>query len=273
MKAVITIWQVVLIFPLLILISGAILMSCNSPYATAKKNNKDSTIKASKFSENEVKKTLFLTFDDGPGIGTNNVRQTVEYEKTLVTFFIIGKHVFSSRKQRQTWVALKADPYIELCNHGYTHAWHNNFNKFYLCPDSVITDFNRTKDSLGFTNSIARMPGRNIWRTGTVRKTDIQNSVVAADSLQKAGFILIGWDLEWSLNPKSSNVSTTADNLIKKLDSLFENNKTRKAGKLVLLAHDRIFKNSYNSLQLSRLIEKLKNRKEYRLSWLSDYPN
>jgi len=96
---------------------------------------------------------------------------------------------------------------------------------------------------------------------------------VAADSLQKAGFILIGWDLEWSLNPKSSNVSTTADNLIKKLDSLFENNKTRKAGKLVLLAHDRIFKNSYNSLQLSRLIEKLKNRKEYRLSWLSDYPN
>ncbi|WP_018611702.1 polysaccharide deacetylase family protein [Segetibacter koreensis] len=273
MKAVIVLLQVVLIFPLLILFSGAILMSCNRPSATAKKNNKDRTIKASKVSPNEVKKTLFLTFDDGPGTGTNNVSQTVEYEKILVTFFIIGNHVFNSRKQRQTWAALKADPYIELCNHGYTHAWHNNFNKFYLCPDSVVTDFKLTEDSLDFTNNIARMPGRNIWRTGTVKKTDIQNSVAAADSLRKAGFILIGWDFEWSLNPKSLNVAITADTLIKKLDSLFEHNKTRKAGNLVLLAHDRIFKNSYNFLQLRRLIEKLKNRKDYRLSWLSDYPN
>ena len=42
------------------------------------------------------KKKIYLTFDDGPNKGTQNVLDIVKDEKIPVTFFIIGEHVYAS---------------------------------------------------------------------------------------------------------------------------------------------------------------------------------
>jgi peptidoglycan/xylan/chitin deacetylase (PgdA/CDA1 family) len=218
------------------------------------------------------KKKIYLTFDDGPNKGTQNVLDIVKDEKIPVTFFIIGEHVYASINQNITWDSLQAAEGIEICNHSYTHAEHNHFEKFYQSPDSVVSDFQRSQDSLQLTNNIVRTPGRNTWRIDSLQFTDLKKSKAAVDSLQKAGFVVMGWDLEWHYDPKELTVMNNSDDLLKQIDSVFNNNKTKSPENLVLLAHDQVYKRSKDSTELRQLIQKLKLKEEYELSLVTSYP-
>ena len=138
-------------------------------------------------------------------------------------------------------------------------------------PDSVVSDFKRTHDSLELTNTIARTPGRNIWRIDTLKFTDLKKSAVAADSLEKAGFQLMGWDLEWHFDHKTMCVATTADKMVAQIDSVFKHNRTKNKDHLVLLAHDQAYAKSEDSFQLRQFFQLLK-QKDYELSLVTDYP-
>lgn len=218
------------------------------------------------------KKKIYLTFDDGPNKGTRKVLGIVQQEQVPVTFFLIGEHVFASTTQRATWDSLRVAASIELCNHSHTHAWHNRFNKFYEQPDSVVKDFKRCRDSLELTNFIGRTPGRNIWRIDTLHYTDLKKSAAAADSLQQAGFTIVGWDLEWHYDHKSFTLKNKSDELLLQIDSLFAGNKTKTPEHLVLLAHDQVYDDPHDSAELHQLIKKLKAREEYELLVTSKYP-
>jgi peptidoglycan/xylan/chitin deacetylase (PgdA/CDA1 family) len=218
------------------------------------------------------KKKIYLTFDDGPNKGTRKVLGIVQQEQVPVTFFLIGEHVFASTSQRATWDSLRVDSSIELCNHSHTHAWNNRYNKFYERPDSVVKDFQRCHDSLELNNTISRTPGRNIWRVDTLSFTDLKRSAAAADSLQQAGFVIIGWDLEWHYDHKSFSLKNKSDELLAQIDSLFATNKTKIPEHLVILAHDQVYDDSNDSAELHQLIKKLKARDEYELLVTSKYP-
>ena len=45
------------------------------------------------------KKTIYLTFDDGPNKGTRHVMQIMKAEQVPVTLFVIGEHVYGSHLQ------------------------------------------------------------------------------------------------------------------------------------------------------------------------------
>src|SRR6187549_2468685 len=45
------------------------------------------------------RKTIYLTFDDGPNKGTQNVLNIINNEKIPATLFVIGEHVYGSRLQ------------------------------------------------------------------------------------------------------------------------------------------------------------------------------
>ena len=138
------------------------------------------------------RKTIYLTFDDGPDKGTKVVYNILKQEEIPATMFLIGEHVYDSRSQQNMFDSLKACNYFELANHSYSHAFKNRFKTFYSMPDSVVHDFTRSADSLHYTTSIVRTPGRNIWRTATVNSTDIKASVTAADSLYSKGYTAVG---------------------------------------------------------------------------------
>ena len=256
------------------------LVACTKPVHEGKlrikqsaknKPDKQETVQV-KVPVKKKKKKIYLTFDDGPNKGTRNVLDIVKDEKIPVTFFIVGEHVYASVNQNITWDSLVATQGIDLCSHSYTHALHNKFETFYQSPDTVISDFQRAQDSLQFTNNIVRTPGRNTWRMDSIQFTDLKKSKAAVDSLQKAGFVVMGWDLEWHYDHKDLSVKNTADEVIRQIDSVFNNKKTKSSDHLVLLAHDQVYQKSKDSIELRQLIQKLKLKDEYELSLATSYP-
>ncbi|MBB1283396.1 polysaccharide deacetylase family protein [Flavisolibacter sp. BT320] len=217
------------------------------------------------------KKKLYITFDDGPNRGTKNVLHIVKDEAVPVSFFVVGSHVFASPTQARMWDSLKMMQQIDICNHSYSHA-HSRYERFYQQPDSVVIDFQRTHDSLQLSNTIARTPGRNIWRIDTLRFTDLKKSSAAADSLQKAGFALMGWDLEWHFDHKNMSVATPAEKMVAQIDSVFKHRRTKKEDHLVLLAHDQVYQKSEDSFQLRQFLQLLKKNEEYEFSLVTSYP-
>ena len=256
------------------------LVACSKPVGDGKVKLKHTVKNGSDKKETEQvvsrpkkkKKKIYLTFDDGPNKGTKNVLDIVKDEKIPVTFFIVGEHVFASVNQSITWDSLKIAEQIEICNHSFTHAAHNHYEKFYETPDSVIADFQRAQDSLQLKNNIVRTPGRNAWRIDSLQFTDLKKSKAAIDSLQQAGFTVMGWDLEWHFDSKELTVMNNSDDLLKQIDSVFNNKRTRSPENLVLLAHDQVYQKAKDSTELRQLIQKLKLKEEYELSVASGYP-
>ncbi|TCJ12680.1 hypothetical protein EPD60_15590 [Flaviaesturariibacter flavus] len=217
------------------------------------------------------RKKLYLTFDDGPNKGTANVYRIVSDEAVPVTFFIVGEHVFDSHWQRALYDSLQASPWIEVCNHSFSHA-RQRYRAYYSLPDSVVADFRRTQDTLALDNHVARTPGRNCWRIDSLCFTDLKASTAAVDSLHAAGFIVMGWDAEWSFDHRHFNVEQDAATLLRQIDSVFAHNRTRRPGHLVLLAHDQAFGKSADSLELRRFLQALKERDDLELLLATDYP-
>ena len=218
------------------------------------------------------KKKLYITFDDGPNRGTKNVLHIVKDEAVPVSFFVVGSHVFASPAQAQLWDSLKMMQQIDICNHSFSHA-HSRYERYYQQPDSVVKDFQRTHDSLQLSNTISRTPGRNIWRIDTLRFTDLKRSSAAADSLQKAGFALMGWDLEWHFDHKTMSVSTPAEAMVAQIDSIFKHRRTKKEDHLVLLAHDQVYQKREDSFQLRQFFQLLKKKDDYEFSLVTSYPD
>lgn len=256
------------------------MMACNQ----AEKENKKESLSSSSVENilirqkdsiliaNAKKKKLYLTFDDGPNKGTPHVISVLKEENVPASFFIVGEHVYKSPGQHESWTKLHTLQNIELCNHSFTHALHNHFQRFYSKPSRVIRDFQRTEDSLHLNSNIIRMPGRNCWRIDSVNFTDIKKNKPTIDSLQKAGYRIIGWDLEWHYDPKTVKVIGTADEMVKKIDTMFTYGKTLKKDNMVLLMHDQTFQSDEDYQQLKEFIQKLKQKNEYELLLVKDYP-
>ncbi len=217
------------------------------------------------------KKTIYLTFDDGPNKGTKKVMHIAEEENVPITMFIVGEHVYGSAFQKETWDSISACKQIEICNHSFTHA-HNHYKDFYSNADFVEDDFDRCADSLKFKNNVSRTPGRNIWRTENVNSTDLKSSTAAADTLYKHGYEIVGWDLEWHYDAKNFKLENCADSLLKQIDSAFKKGKTKNTNHLVLLAHDQVYADVDDSSQLHDLINKLKRNEDYEFEVISKYP-
>jgi peptidoglycan-N-acetylglucosamine deacetylase len=236
------------------------------------KNDTIAKVDNSKPAAKKKKKTIYLTFDDGPCKGSKTVFSILRKEQIPATLFIIGEHVYGSKEQLAIYDSLKESNLIEIANHSYTHAFENKFYKFYSEPDSATKDFERCADSLHFTSNIIRTPGRNIWRTENIKSTDLKASSAAGDSLQSKGFIAVGWDVEWHFNDTQRLVENDIE-MVRNIDSAFAQNETKTKNHLVLLTHDRTFFKPEDSAKLHRFITALKVKDEYDFEMVSKYPS
>lgn len=216
------------------------------------------------------KRTIYLTFDDGPNRGTENMIKILNKHNIYASSFVVGNHINSSNKQKLDYADLQQDSLIEIANHSYSHA-NNKYAKFYQNPDKVVHDFKIVRDSLKLLNPIARTPGRNIWRINGINITDIKASKIAADQLQTAGFKLIGWDLEWHGSPQMKLKNNHQD-MLKKVDSIFFNDLEKTPRHLVLLTHDQYLHDENSVKELDLFIQKLKESNRFVFKKISDYP-
>ncbi len=216
------------------------------------------------------KNTIYLTFDDGPNRGTENVLNAINKEQLPITMFLIGQHVYGSEKQKEMLDSIRSNRLIEIANHSYTHA-HNHFQKFYNTPINTIFDFQRCADSLQLAAKIIRTPGRNIWRLGNINSTDEKHCIAAADSLAGYGYKVVGWDVEWRFNNKL-RLEKTSDQLVSQIETMFSKDQMKIPRHLVLLMHDQVFTDSANAAELTTFLTKLKSSGNYRFEMISKYP-
>ena len=216
------------------------------------------------------KRVIYLTFDDGPNRGTENLLKILHKRNVCATAFIVGKHAYGSKKQKNDLDLLRKDQLVELANHSFTHA-HNKYTDFYKNPLAVVQDFDTAKDSLKLFDKIARTPGRNIWRLNNITVTDLKSSTEAANSLKKAGYKVIGWDLEWKPTNKMA-LKGNHEAMLKRVDSIFFNDLEKTSRHLVFLTHDQYLTDTDSVNELDLFIEKLQKSNRFVFRKISEYP-
>ena len=113
----------------------------------------------------KTQKTLYLTFDDGPLLGTENVIDTLNAENVQATMFMVGLHAEASPYFMGLVKKAKASSVIEVANHSYSHAY-DHYRHFYRDAEAVVKDIERNARVLGLTDhpGHVRLPGRDVFR-------------------------------------------------------------------------------------------------------------
>ena len=245
-------------------------ISCSEDNAKSESpvNNKASALEPLR---DTTTRYIYLTFDDGPLDGSEDIDDAVTKENIKINVFIVGQHAQSTKKMRRYYQLYLNNPLIEVGNHSFSHA-HNQYEKFYENPQNVLQDFLKCQDQLKIPNKYARQPGRNQWRLKDTSINDVRSGSQSADLLYKNGFKVFGWDIEWQHDSKTGTPVQTVDDMIEIIEKRLNEKKTVRPGHLVLLSHDEMFRNGWEESELKRLVEKLKAKGNYRLEHLSKYP-
>jgi len=264
MKKIIGLFSVLLI---------AVLLSCNeaegetekNPQAVAGHEKKDSSHLA------DTSFAIYLTFDDGPLEGSEDINDAVTKEQIKINVFVVGQHALSNEKMKNYYQLYLDNKLIEVGNHSFSHA-HNQYKKFYEDPQAVLQDFLKCQDQLKIPNKYARQPGRNQWRLKDTSANDVSSGMKSADLLFQNGFRVFGWDIEWEHDGKTGTPIQTVDDMVELIEKKLKDRKTLRSGHLVLLSHDEMFRNGWEESELKELITRFKAKGNYRFEHLSNYP-
>ncbi len=213
---------------------------------------------------------LYFTIDDGPLEGTPFLDTVFNEEQVPADLFLVGMHARAAPLFTSYLGILQKNKWFELNNHSYTHA-NDNYEFYYAHPRKVLKDMRNNNDSLHFNTNICRMPARNMWRLGNKKFDDGFSGNKTANLLQRKGFYVIGWDMEWESDSLNRPLQSP-DSLYKQLQLAFKNSDSFVPGNVVLLCHDWMFTTSAYKQELLQFIELVKNSGNIRFEWLTNYP-
>jgi len=218
-----------------------------------------------------TKQYIYLSFDDGPQHGTTTCIDLVRKEHVKASFFMVGLHA-AQKPDGKKIVSMIRESYPELllANHSYTHA-RDKYMFFYHHPLEAEQDFLQAQDSMKVPFKIIRLPGNSAWaERGHIKATHLVAPVTHL--LDSAGYNVIGWDLEWSFQKKTSRPVQSATRLAAEVDTLLAHHKTHTPNHLVILTHDRMFQRPEDADSLARFITLLKQNPKYVFETVDHYP-
>jgi peptidoglycan/xylan/chitin deacetylase (PgdA/CDA1 family) len=200
---------------------------------------------------------VYLTFDDGPQPGTLNCLDVLKEQNVKGTFFLIAEHALQSKQSRTTVDSIRKDSSCLLANHSYTHAFRNKYKLFYTRTDSAAQDFIKAQDSMQIPYKIVRLPGNDSWAIqGKLRTTKLTSNV--SKQLDSLGYNIIGWDVEWNFSYKTGKPIQSTDSMLTLIRTAKEKKKTYTTKHIVLLTHDRMFRDASEKDSLAKLIRELR---------------
>jgi len=218
------------------------------------------------------RKKLYLTFDDGPLNGTGNVIRVLREEGVDATMFFIGKHI---NKRRTLYRRAISMPNLLIANHTYSHA-NGRYAHFYSDVTRVVNDINRAQAIIGGVKYL-RLAGRNVWRMPQVNRDDYalsnhRRSIEHAkyEALVNRGYQIFGWDIEWNFDPATGRPTYGADHMAGRIERLYNSGRIAKSGKVVLLAHDYMFRGQSGIYKLRTLIQILRSN-GWEFATIDDY--
>jgi peptidoglycan-N-acetylglucosamine deacetylase len=215
-------------------------------------------------------KYVYLTFDDGPDAGTLNCYNTCKDKGVKASFFLIGEHA-NYRHGRAIIDTMKKDMrHFMFANHSYTHASHNRYVSFYKKPEAALEDFMRVHDSLHFEHPIARFPGNNAWVVdGKMRSSNLTKPL--SKLMDSIGYNVMGWDVEWHFDSQSNPVQS-AELMARQVINAVETKSTLVKNHVVILTHDRMFREQGYRDSLAKMITILQSKKGYVFETADQYP-
>lgn len=223
------------------------------------------------FSIDSSKKYIYLTFDDGPQHGTVACFDLCKKLQVKSTFFMVGLHASSHNLRNIVREIDDNYPLTLLANHSISHA-KNKYHNFYINDSAAVEDLFLAQKILKIRLKIIRLPGSNSWVINRRMRTEpLAKSV--CKRMDSTGFNIIGWDVEWNFNPITVNPVQSADEMLEKVIQKFEHNHLFTANHLVLLMHDRMFRNSNYTDSLHKFISTLQKDTNYIFETVDHYPS
>ncbi|MCA5005503.1 polysaccharide deacetylase family protein [Sphingobacterium bovistauri] len=215
-------------------------------------------------------KHIYLTFDDGPLVGSRAIDSLARAKKIKVNAFVVGRHSAMGKYRLRDLNLYIENPLVAVYNHSYTHGY-NRLQTFYSNSQKAFQDFKKNEELIKFDSKVARLPGRNIWVYDNERKIDIQNAAPTADSLFKDGYKIFGWDVEWRLNSVSGTTNVPVESIFNKIVNFMDNKSSKEPNNVVFLMHDDMFQTRSGQKLLNDLVDKL-IAKGYKFEFMEDYP-
>ena len=216
-------------------------------------------------------KFIYLSFDDGPLNGTENIDSVILAEKLKISVFIIGANAEKSKRLGQYYKMYEENPYVESYNHTYTHG-SNKYKKFYRHPEKVLADVEQNEQTLKLKYKIVRLPGRNMWRLDGRKRDDMKSGSAAADLLAQHGYKVVGWDLEWE-HAKNGAPIQSVEQIENEIINRLEQGDTFTRNHIVILLHDEMFQKRWEESELKQLIDRLRNHENLSFEHMRLYPD
>jgi peptidoglycan/xylan/chitin deacetylase (PgdA/CDA1 family) len=133
----------------------------------------------------DYQRKVYLTFDDGPSIYTEDILDILDQYNVKATFFVTGKDDARSR-----------DAIKEIVARGHSlgmHSYSHDYNEIYSSVDNFAADYMRLKDYLyeltGVESKIYRFPGGS---SNTVSDTNMRDF---AAYLEGEGIVFFDWNI------------------------------------------------------------------------------
>ncbi len=167
------------------------------------------------------KKTIYLTFDDGPGATTQKILDTLDKYNIKATFFVT--HQFPA------YIDLIGEEYRRghtIAVHTYTH----NYKTVYSTVDGYVSDFNKMNELVkyytGSYSLIFRFPGGS---SNTVSRQYAKGIVTAiAKRMIEDGYFYWDWNVD-SQDAAGANAQRVYNEVLKGVE---------KCSNCVVLMHD-----------------------------------
>ncbi len=109
----------------------------------------------STFSE-EIEKTVYLTFDDGPSKNTEKILDILKKYNAKATFFVIGDNL---TEEKITYMKRTIEEGHLIGLHTYSH----DYNKIYSSVTDFLSDYDKLRqvllETLNYSPTIFRFPG------------------------------------------------------------------------------------------------------------------
>lgn len=135
--------------------------------------------------EIEAAHKVYLTFDDGPSVYTDEILDILDRYGIKATFFVVGKEKDSDKEALREIVARGHT----LGMHSYTHK----YTEIYESVDAFAQDFTQIQDYLyevtGVKSTVYRFPGGS---SNTISDIDMQEF---ADYLDEQGVRFFDWNI------------------------------------------------------------------------------
>ncbi|MFC4231832.1 polysaccharide deacetylase family protein [Parasediminibacterium paludis] len=263
-----------------ILLFASWVMSCQnasfSAVANDDKKPKKASVPIDKFARkafvyDSTKNYIYLTFDDGPQNGTQACFDLCKQLGVKATFFMVGEHASSPKTKAIVAGIREAYPNFLLCNHSTTHA-SGHYKYFYHHPEMAAEDFYAAQKSLNVPYKIIRLPGNSAWvLKDTIKASHLVDSTCIL--LNSTGYNVIGWDVEWSFNHKTENPVQKPQRMVDIVDSaLAKPRRLFAKNHVVILSHDRMFRNPSYTDSLAKFITILKQNPKNVFETIDHYP-